>query len=71
MSRIANAPIALPSGVEVAINDQEVKVKGAKGELVWNVHELVSVKQEDAELKVSANVTNQQAIALAGTTRAR
>jgi large subunit ribosomal protein L6 len=70
MSRIANAPIALPSGVEVAINDQEVKVKGAKGELVWNVHELVSVKQEDAELKVSANVDNQQAIALAGTTRA-
>jgi large subunit ribosomal protein L6 len=70
MSRIANAPITLPSGVEVAINDQLVKVKGAKGELEWKVHELVSIKQEEAELKVSANISSQHAIALAGTTRA-
>ncbi len=70
MSRIANAPIALPSGVEVAISGQQVKVKGSKGELEWNVHDLVSLVQEDAELKVKANESNQQAIALAGTTRA-
>ena len=46
MSRIANAPISLPSGVEVTLNGQLVKVKGSKGELEWNVHELVSVAQE-------------------------
>lgn len=70
MSRIANAPISLPSGVEVSLDGQLVKVKGSKGELQWNVHELVSLKQEDAELKVSANDDSKQAVALAGTTRA-
>jgi large subunit ribosomal protein L6 len=70
MSRIANAPVSLPSGVEVTLTGQLIKVKGAKGELEWNAHELVTVKQEDAELKVSANDESKQAIALAGTTRA-
>lgn len=70
MSRIANAPISLPSGVEVTLNGQLVKVKGSKGELEWNVHELVSVAQEDATLKVSSNEKSKQAVALAGTTRA-
>ena len=31
MSRVANAPVALPSGVEVKLNGQDVSVKGAKG----------------------------------------
>lgn len=70
MSRIANAPVEVPSGVEVTLNGQLVKVKGSKGELEWNVHELVSVAQEDASLKVAANDSSKQAIALAGTTRA-
>ncbi len=70
MSRIANAPVSLPKGVEATLNGQLVKVKGAKGELEWNVHDLVSVAQEEAELKVSANNTSKNAVALAGTTRA-
>ncbi len=70
MSRIANAPISLPTGVEVTLNGQLVKVKGSKGELEWNVHELVSVAQEDATIKVSSNETSKEAVALAGTTRA-
>ena len=70
MSRIANAPVSLPGGVDVTLDGQLVKVKGSKGELEWNVHELVSVKQEDATIKVSANEASKQAVALAGTTRA-
>jgi len=70
MSRIANAPVSLPSGVDVTLNGQLVKVKGSKGELEWNVHELVSVAQEDATIKVAANEKSKSAIALAGTTRA-
>lgn len=70
MSRIANAPIAVPSGVEISFDGQHIKVKGSKGELDWNIHELVTVKQEDAELKVSANDASKSAVALAGTTRA-
>lgn len=70
MSRIANAPVSLPSGVDVTLSGQVIKVKGSKGELEWNVHELVSVAQEDAQVKVAANDKSKQAVALAGTTRA-
>jgi len=70
MSRIANAPVSLPSGVEITLSGQLIKVKGSKGELEWNVHELVSVAQEDATVKVATNNSSKQAIALAGTTRA-
>ncbi|RBP49823.1 50S ribosomal protein L6 [Arenicella xantha] len=70
MSRIANAPVSIPSGVEVTLDGQLVKVKGSKGQLEWNVHELVTVKQEDTDIKVSANRDSKEAVALAGTTRA-
>nr|MBX2846736.1 50S ribosomal protein L6 [Acidiferrobacterales bacterium] len=70
MSRIANAPVNLPSGVEITLDGSLVKVKGSKGELEWNTPELVSVAQEDAQLKVSTNDDSKQAVALAGTTRA-
>ena len=70
MSRIANAPVNLPSGVEITLTGNVVKVKGSKGELEWNTHELVSVAQEDAQIKVKANDGSKNAIALAGTTRA-
>jgi large subunit ribosomal protein L6 len=70
MSRIANAPVALPSGVEVSLSGNDIKVKGSKGELEFSAHELVSVAQEDASLKVKANETSKHAVALAGTTRA-
>ena len=33
MSRIGNAPVALPQGVEVSFNNGEVYVKGKLGEL--------------------------------------
>ena len=70
MSRIANAPVSIPSGVEVTLSGQLIKVKGSKGELEWNAHQLVSVAQEDATIKVSANDDSKNAVALAGTTRA-
>lgn len=70
MSRIANAPVSLPSGVDVTLAGQLIKVKGSKGELEWDVHELVSVAQEDAQIKIAANDKSKQAVALAGTTRA-
>lgn len=70
MSRIANTPVKLPSGVEVTLDGSLIKVKGSKGELEWNIHELVTVNQEDAQVKVSANDGSKHAVALAGTTRA-
>jgi len=70
MSRIANAPITIPAGVEISLASDLIKVKGAKGELELAPHKDVAVAQEDAELKVSATGKGQPAIALAGTTRA-
>lgn len=70
MSRVANSPINIPSGVEVKINGQNVSVKGPKGVLDLTVHNLVNTKIEENVLSVAANQKNAQSVALAGTTRA-
>ena len=70
MSRIANNPVAIPSGVEININGQRVTIKGARGELSHEVHPLVSVEQEDNSLKFKSVDESKSANALAGTTRA-
>ena len=68
MSRIANNPVTLPSGVEVKLEGQELSVKGSKGSLQMTVHGTVEVKQEDSTLTFAA--ANNDARAMAGTTRA-
>ena len=70
MSRIANNPVSIPSGVEVTINGRDIKIKGSKGEMSHNIHSLVSVEQEDNQLNVKANNNSKTAKALSGTTRA-
>lgn len=70
MSRIANAPVTIPSGVQLNLDGQHVSVKGPKGELRISAHELVGVAQEDGVCKVHPRVDSKEAVALAGTTRA-
>ncbi|HIW92177.1 MAG TPA: 50S ribosomal protein L6, partial [Candidatus Corynebacterium avicola] len=53
MSRIGKAPVALPSGVTVAIDGQNVEVKGPKGTLSQVIPDPISVAQEDNEIVVS------------------
>lgn len=53
MSRVGLAPIAVPSGVEVKIDGQNVSVKGPKGTLQVDVPEPISIVQENGELRVS------------------
>lgn len=67
MSRIANQPVEIPSGVEIKVDGQNVKAKGAKGELNMSVHPSVSVAQEDGSLKVQSS--GKEAVAMAGTMR--
>ncbi len=69
MSRIANNPVELPSGVELKINGQEVSVKGSKGSLSMNVNESVEVKQDDNVVSFAAKNSSKNAVALAGTAR--
>ncbi len=70
MSRIANAPVEIPAGVEVSLNGSEVSIKGTKGTLTRSIHADVEVIQEGSTLKTSARSAAKQSVALAGTTRA-
>ena len=70
MSRVANKPVELPSGVEVSINGQEISVKGSKGSLSHSVHASVEVSKDDNVLKFVARDAGKEAHALTGTTRA-
>lgn len=70
MSRVANSPVALPSGVEVKLSGQDISVKGAKGEMGFAIHDLVELVQEESELKVRAKSEERGATAMAGTMRA-
>ncbi|MBT4162342.1 MAG: 50S ribosomal protein L6 [Gammaproteobacteria bacterium] len=69
MSRIANSPVQIPSGVEVNLSGKEISVKGAKGNLTLTVHELVEIKQEENELKLAATNSTKKSHALSGTFR--
>lgn len=70
MSRIANYPIPVPSGVEVTFQGQRVSVKGSKGAMDYEVHDDVEVVQEDGEIRVAARNEEPGARAQSGTTRA-
>ncbi len=48
MSRIGRKPIAVPSGVDVAIDGQTVTVKGPKGQLQHTVAEPITVERDEA-----------------------
>ncbi|MGR8947242.1 MAG: 50S ribosomal protein L6 [Gammaproteobacteria bacterium] len=70
MSRIANEPITIPDGVTFTLSGQDVTVKGGNGELKHQIHEDVSVSEDEGVVKVKANNPTKSAKALAGTTRA-
>jgi large subunit ribosomal protein L6 len=52
MSRVGNNPIAIPEGVVVDIQSDQITVKGKLGELSQS-YDTVTFSQEDAVLKVS------------------
>lgn len=53
MSRIGNNPIAIVEGVEVAVNGNEVKVKGPKGELTQTLINGITASVEEGSIVVS------------------
>jgi large subunit ribosomal protein L6 len=52
MSRIGKRPIAIPAGVEVTLDGNDVRVKGPRGELSRRLHRDVIVRREDGEIVV-------------------
>lgn len=70
MSRVGKAPITLPSGVSVAIDGNNVTVKGPKGQLDREFHERVSISQEDGVLTVGRVDDERLSRAMHGLSRA-
>ncbi|MGC3836794.1 50S ribosomal protein L6 [Moritella viscosa] len=50
MSRVAKAPVAIPAGVEISLNGQEITVKGAKGSLTAVVNSSVVLTIADEKV---------------------
>ena len=69
MSRIGRQPIAVPDGVEIAIEPELVMVKGPKGELRERVSRDMDVKQEDGRILVARPTDRGEHRALHGLTR--
>ena len=70
MSRIGRAPIAVPAGVEIKIEDNNVvTVKGPKGTLTQQFHPNMTIKQDGAELHVTRPNDLKENRSLHGLTR--
>jgi len=70
MSRIGRKPVAIPKGVQVGVQGQQVEVKGPKGRLELAVHDLCSVTVTDGQATVGRTGEHRAAKALHGLTRA-
>jgi large subunit ribosomal protein L6 len=69
MSRIGKQPIAVPDGVEIAIEPELVRVKGPKGELSERVARDIGVEQQNGEILVTRPTDRGEHRALHGLTR--
>ena len=69
MSRIAKAPVNVPTGVVISIDGQTVKAKGPKGNLEIVLNTSVTIAQEDNQLKLAPISGSKNDVAQAGTAR--
>ena len=70
MSRIAKAPVTIPSGVDVKIDGNTLTVKGSKGQLSHVLNPAVNVDIADNVIQMLWDKDNKVATAQAGTARA-
>jgi large subunit ribosomal protein L6 len=69
VSRIGQAPIAVPSGVDVKIDGQTITVKGPKGTLSRTIAPTIAVAADGSELQVTRPDDERDNRALHGLTR--
>lgn len=69
MSRIGQAPIPVPSGVDINIKGAHISVKGPKGELSRTLPDGISITQNDGELSVARSSEAREVKALHGLVR--
>ena len=69
MSRVGKMPVAVPQGVDVAINAETIDVKGAGGKLSAAASRLVKVELKDGKLSFVPADESREANAMSGTLR--
>lgn len=69
MSRIGNAPIAIPDGVEIKVDGNQVSVKGPRGFLANSFSPAMEIRHEDGYIIVKRPSDKGEHKALHGLTR--
>jgi large subunit ribosomal protein L6 len=69
MSRVGKMPVAVPQGVDVAIKQDQISVKGTGGNLSLALNPLVKVTNEGGKLTFIAADESREANAMSGTMR--
>ena len=69
MSRVGKLPVSVPAGVEVAVKDDQISVKGAGGLLLLSQNRLVKVSSEGGKLSFVPANDSREADAMSGTMR--
>ncbi len=70
MSRIAKAPVSIPSGVDIKLEGNKMTAKGSKGQLSFDFNPLVSIEIKDDVISMLWDKNDKNATAQAGTARA-
>ncbi len=69
MTRVGNAPIAIPSGVEVTVDGSSITVKGAKGELARELPGGITASLDEGKLVVARPDDTKESRAFHGLSR--
>jgi large subunit ribosomal protein L6 len=69
MSRVGQAPIPIPSGVQISVTGSTITVNGPKGELQRSYPEEITVEKADDEIRVARTKESREVRALHGLVR--
>lgn len=69
MSRIGKMPVAVPSGVTIDVNEQQVSVKGPKGQLSLAIAPEIDLVRDNGSIVVNPKDESNRTHALWGLTR--
>ena len=69
MSRVGKMPVTVPQGVDVAIKEDQINVKGALGTLALTKNALVTVVNDAGKLTFAPANESREANAMSGTMR--
>ena len=69
MSRVGKMPVSIPAGVDVAIKDDQISVKGTLGALALVRNALVTITSDAGKLTFAPANESREANAMSGTMR--